>query len=232
MGIWIQIADKVKEKRPVLDREFLDKYISEYSGRTYLVIGKSTDIKFKKLLKSKEAYIEHILNSSWETILKEQLHRIVTEEQYHNTPESMFFMDVVSTMIAAEIASKVRLYKKETLSINDGSLHFDMPMKFSLRVGTFYHVGMHIIMESYYRSIMDETPHPKLYVDIYNDGYGGTFRQELDKFTEQIYRRIDDICVSESINIKRGRRQSDGSRKQGIKMAQLKSVYCKWPGED
>lgn len=232
MGTWINITDKVKEKRPVLDREFLDTYINEYSGRTYIVIGKYEDVKFKELLKSKEAYIEYILNNSWESILKEQLHRIVTEEQYHDTPESMFFMDVVSTMIGAEIASKVRLYKKETLSINDGSLHFDMPLKFSLCVGTFYHVNMHIIMESYFRSIMDDTPHPKLFVVINNDGYGGTFRQELDKFTERIYHRIDDVCVSESIQIQRGRWQSDQSRKQGIKMAQLKSVYCEWPKDD
>ena len=232
MGIWINITDKVKEKRPVIDREFLDTYINEYSGRTYIVIGKNEHVKFKELLTSKEAYIEYILNNSWESILKEQLHRIVTDEQYQDTPESMFFMEVVSTMIAAEIASKVRLYKKETLSINDGSLHFEMPLKFSLWVGTFYHVDMHTIMESYYRSIMDDTPHPKLFVVINNDGYGGTFRQELDKFTERMYHRIDDICVSESIRIQRGSRQSDQSRKQGIKMAQLKSVHCTWPKEE
>ena len=81
-------------------------------------------LDFSKIAPYKEKNIEYILNNSWESILKDQLHKITSYFQFHRSLESEFFMDVIATMIAAEIVSRVKPYRGEKVSINDGMLHY------------------------------------------------------------------------------------------------------------
>jgi len=213
---WTDITKKVKRGLPVLDREFLESYYDYYTTR--------------RIAPFKAQNVEYILNNSWETILKDQLHKVVTKYKFHRSLESRFFMDVASMMIVAEVAERVKPYRREKISINQGSLHYKMNSMFSVLVWTFYSVNVHMIEGPY--GWPDRKDHPKLFVQITNDCHGGTYRLELDKFTEELYERLDAVCLSENVRLDRWldrfSRQSRQSIAQGIKPADIKSATCKW----
>lgn len=228
MNEWIDISDKVKSSQPVIDRSFLEMYIDDYAKRTFYVYSKHKKIGCENVLRFKEQNIDYVLNNNWEKILEDQLHKITTKYQFHRSLESMFFMDLVETMIAAEIASNTKMYSDEKISLNQGSLHFMNPLQFGIRATHFYHIAIHIIMGSYHRSILDDEEFPKLFVDIHKDDGSGTYRNELNKRTEELYSRIDAICLSENVMIERHRPISWEAKNQGIKPAILQSIHCKW----
>ena len=178
MSEWTDITVKVKKKLPILDREFLDSYYDEYCTRRGLLMFYKRKLNFSKIAPFKEQNIEYIISTGWETILKDQLHKIVTKYKFHRSLESRFFMDVVRLMISSEIAQRVKPYLRERIAINDG-----------------------------------------LFVRIWNDRHGGTYRQELDKFIGEIVTRLDAVCCSENMQIKLG------THVPGV---ELKSIRCPW----
>lgn len=218
MSEWIDITQKAKKKLPVIDREFLGRYIDEYSTRRYIRMTCNRTLDFSKIAPYKEQNIEYILNNTWESILKDQLHKITSYFQFHRSLESEFFMDVIATMIAAEIVSRVKLYRGEKVSINDGMLHYKFSGMFGVPVWTFFSVDMHIVEESYHNHIFDDERHPKLYFRMYNDRNGGSYRKDLDSFIKEMISRVDAVCASENIQIK-----LDG--RHGVDIVSNK---CKW----
>jgi hypothetical protein len=201
MGEWIDITRKAKKKLPVIDREFLDRYIDEYSTRRYVLMMYKRKLNFSKIAPFKEQNIEYILNNSWETILKDQLHKIAYHYQFHRSLESRFFMDVIATMIAAEIVSRVKPYRGEKISIDDGMLHYKLTGLFGVPAWTFFNVKLQIVEESYHTHIFDDEKHPKLYFRMYNDRHGGSYRKDLDDFKKEMISRVDAVCASENIQI-------------------------------
>ena len=175
-------------------------------------------LDFSKIAPYKEKNIEYILNNSWESILKDQLHKITSYFQFHRSLESEFFMDVIATMIAAEIVSRVKPYRGEKISINDGMLHYKFSGMFGVPVWTFFSVDMHIVEESYHSHIFDDERHPKLYFRLYNDRNGGSYRKDLDSFIKEMISRVDAVCASENIQI-----TLDGGH--GVDIV---SNRCKW----
>ena len=218
MGRWTDITGKVREKRPIIDRDFLDQYYDEYTTRRALLMFYKRKLNFSKIAPFKEQNIEYILNNSWETILKEQLHKIVTKYKFHRSLESRFFMDVVRMMIAAEIAQRTKPYFRESISINDGMLHYKKKCLFGINVWTFFDVSLRVVDEDYYQA-WDDGMHPKLSVRVWNDRHGGTYRQELDRFIDEIISRIDAVCFSENVQIKLF---------QQLPGLNLKSRDCPW----
>lgn len=202
MSEWIDITQKAKKKLPVIDREFLDRYIDEYSTRRYIRLMCNRTLDFSKIAPYKEQNIEYILNNTWESILKDQLHKIKSYFQFHRSLESEFFMDVIATMIAAEIVSRVKPYRGEKISINDGMLHYKFSGMFGVPIWTFFNINMQTVEESYHSHIFDEERHPKLYFRMYSDRHGGTYRKELDSFKKEMISRVDAVCASENIQIK------------------------------
>lgn len=81
MSEWIDITNKAKKKLPVIDREFLDMYIDEYATRIYIQMMYKRKLNFSKIAPYKEQNIEYILNNTWESILKDQLHKITSHRQ-------------------------------------------------------------------------------------------------------------------------------------------------------
>lgn len=223
---WTEITKKVKRGLPVLDREFLEAYYDEYTARRALLMFYKRKLNFQHIAPFKAQNVDYILNNGWETIMKDQLHKVVTKYKFHRSLESRFFMDVVRMMIAAEVAERVKPYRREKVSINQGMLHYKMETMFSVPVWTFYNVAVHMIEGPY--SGWSEEKHPKLFVQIINDQHGGTYRQELDRFTEELYERLDAVCLSENVMLERSSRQSRQSIAQGIKPAELKSTQCEW----
>ena len=218
MSEWIDITQKAKKKLPVIDREFLGRYIDEYSTRRYVRMTCNRTLDFSKIAPYKEQNIEYILNNSWESILKDQLHKITSYFQFHRSLESEFFMDVIATMIAAEIVSRVKPYRGEKVSINDGMLHYKFSGMFGVPVWTFFSVDMHIVEESYHSHIFDDERHPKLYFRLYNDRNGGSYRKDLDSFIKEMISRVDAVCASENIQIKL----------DGCPGVDIVSNKCKW----
>ena len=208
MGIWIEIADKVRKKLPVIDRDFLDQYYDEYTTRRGVLMFYKRKLNFSKIAPFKEHNIEYILGTGWTRILKDQLHKIVTKYKFHRSLESRFFMDVVRMMIAAEIAQRTKPYFRESISINDGMLNYEKKCMFGIKVWTFFSVSLHVVEEDYYHP-WDDGMHPKLSVRIWNDRHGGTYRQELDRFIGEIISRIDEVCFSENVQIKLCQRVPD-----------------------
>ena len=218
MSEWIDITQKAKKKLPVIDREFLDRYIDEYSTRRYIRMTCNRTLDFSKIAPYKEKNIEYILNNTWESILKDQLHKITSYFQFHRSLESEFFMDVIATMIAAEIVSRVKPYRGEKVSINDGMLHYKFSGMFGVPSWTFFNVNVQTVEESYHSHIFDEERHPKLYFRMYNDRHGGSYRKDLDSFKKEMISRVDAVCASENIQIK-----LDGG--YGVDIVSNK---CKW----
>lgn len=218
MSEWIDITQKAKKKLPVIDREFLDRYIDEYSTRRYIRMTSNRTLNFSKIAPFKEQNIEYILNNNWESILKDQLHKITHQFMFHRSLESEFFMDVIATMIAAEIVSRVKPYRREKVSINDGMLHYKLPGMFGVPTWTFFNVNMQIVEESYYTHLFDDEKHPKLYFRMYNDRHGGSYRQDLDSFKKEMISRVDAVCASENIQI-----SLDGGH--GVDIV---STKCEW----
>lgn len=218
MSEWIDITQKAKKKLPVIDREFLDRYIDEYSTRRYIQMLYKRKLNFSKIAPFKEQNIEYILNNTWESILKDQLHKIAYHYQFHRSLESRFFMDVIATMIAAEIVSRVKPYRGEKISINDGMLHYKFSGLFGVPVWTFFTVHLQIVEESYHSHIFDDENHPKLYFRMYNDRNGGSYRKDLDSFIKEMISRVDAVCASENIQI-----TLDGGH--GVDIVSNK---CKW----
>lgn len=227
---WTDITKKIKSGLPVLDREFLESYYDEYTTKRALLLLYKRKLNFQRIAPFKAQNVDYILSNGWETILKDQLHKVVTKYKFHRSLESRFFMDVVRMMIAAEVAERVKPYRREKVSINKGSLSYKMETMFSVPVWTFYSVDVHMIEETYsgWSGWSDREKHPKLFVRITNDQHGGTYRQELDRFTEELYERLDAVCMSENVRLGRFCRQSSKSIAQGIKPAELKSPQCKW----
>ena len=224
---WTDITKKVKRGLPVLDREFLESYYDEYTARRALLMFYKRKLNFQHIAPFKAQNVDYILSNGWETILKDQLHKVVTKYKFHRSLESRFFMDVVRMMIAAEVAERVKPYWREKVSINQGMLHYKMKSMFSVPVWTFYNVNVHMT-EGPYSGWSDWEDHPKLFVQITNDQHGGTYQQELDRFTEEIYERLDAVCLSENVMLERFSRQSKQSIAQGIKPVELKSTRCEW----
>lgn len=218
MSEWTDITVKVKKKLPILDREFLDSYYDEYCTRRGLLMFYKRKLNFSKIAPFKEQNIEYILSTGWETILKDQLHKIVTKYKFHRSLESRFFMDVVRLMISSEIAQRVKPYLRERIAINDGMLNYEKKLMFGTKVWTFFNVEIHVVEKDYYRP-WDSVAHPKLFVRIWNDRHGGTYRQELDKFIGEIVARLDAVCCSENMQIKLG------THVPGV---ELKSIRCPW----
>ena len=218
MSEWIDITQKAKKKLPVIDRGFLDRYIDEYSTRRYIRMTCNKTLDFSKIVPYKERNIEYILNNTWESILKDQLHKITSYFQFHKSLESEFFMDVIATMIAAEIVSRVKPYSREKVSINDGMLHYKFSGMFGVPTWTFFNIDMHIVEESYHTHMFDDEKHPKLYFRMYNDRHGGTYRKELDSFKQEMISRVDAVCASENIQIKLDCRHD----------VDIVSTKCKW----
>jgi len=227
---WTDITKKVKRGLPVLDREFLEAYYDEYTTRRALLMFYKRKLNFQHIAPFKAQNVDYILSNGWETILKDQLHKVVTKYKFHRSLESRFFMDVVRMMIAAEVAERVKPYRREKVSISQGILHYKMISMFSVPVWTFYSVDVHMTEGPYsgWSGWSDREDHPKLFVKITNDPHGGTYRQELDRFTEELYERLDAVCLSENVRLERFCRQSKRSIAQGIKSAELKSTQCKW----
>ena len=223
---WTDITKKVKRGLPVLDREFLEAYYDEYTTKRSTLLFYKRKLNFQHIAPFKAQNVDYILNNGWETIMKDQLHKVVTKYKFHRSLESRFFMDVVGMMIAAEVAERIKPYRREKVSIDQGMLHYKMETMFSVPVWTFYDVVVRMI-EGTYRGWSEEK-HPKLFVNITNDQHGGTYRQELDKFTEELYERLDAVCLSENVRLERFGRQSRQSIAQGIKRAELKSTSCEW----
>lgn len=218
MSEWIDITTKAKKKLPVIDREFLDRYIDEYSTRRYIRMTSNRTLDFSKIAPYKERNIEYILNNTWESILKDQLHKITSYFQFHRSIESEFFMDVIATMIAAEIVSRVKPYRREKVSINDGMLHYKFSGMFGIPAWTFFNIDMHIVEESYPGNIFDDEKHPKLYFRMYNDRHCGSYRRDLDSYINEIISRVDAVCASENIQIKLDCRHG----------VDIVSTKCKW----
>lgn len=227
---WTDITKKIKRGVPVLDREFLEAYYDEYTTKRGLLMFYKRKLNFQHIAPFKAQNVDYIMNNGWETILKDQLHKVVTKYKFHRSLESRFFMDVVRMMIAAEVAERVKPYRQEKVSINKGMLHYKMNSMFSVPVWTFYNVDVCMIEGPYsgWSGWSDREKHPKLFVRITNDHHGGTYRQELDRFTEEFYERLDAVCLSENIRLERDGGQSRQSIAQGIKRAELKSTQCEW----
>ena len=151
MGSWTDITDNVRKKQPIIDRDFLGQYYDEYTTRRGLLMFYKRKLNFSKIAPFKEQNIEYILNNSWESILKDQLHKIVTKYKFHRSLESRFFMDVVRMMIAAEIAQSTKPYFMERISINDGMLSYEKKCMFDIKAWTFFNVALHIVEEDYYQ---------------------------------------------------------------------------------